>query len=433
MPASLPRRPLSLALSGAALALVLGAAMGPMGAGAAWAAPAKPVISCPQATSVTGFPIAATPFVQPEAGVTFTSSVTGTLPDGLVSRDAVFGTPSKVQTSTFTVSVTATAADGSTSSEAKTCTMTVKPAPVVSRIAGADRYDQSVKASKAGGDSSSIVFLASGEKFADALSASAIAGGWEAPLLLTPAAAAPPEVLAEIDRLGAETVVVVGGPASVSQHVLDQLATVVTPAGVHRIGGADRYEVSRNLITDPLNDILGLRDIYVAAGGNFPDALSAAPAAALINSAVLLVDGSETALTLAEKQLLTDLSVTRVHIVGGPLSVSAALQADLGKSFITDRADGADRYEASKALIDSAFPTADVVYLASGEVFPDALSGGALAGEMHAPLAITGKTCINRSTAMTIGRLAPSTIVLLGGTATLAPDVERLVKCPLDD
>lgn len=178
------------------------------------------------------------------------------------------GTPTATGTSTFTVKATFEDLPAKTID----CTMVVSATPAVSRIKGSDRYDQAVQISKASFTEAETIYVASGEKFADALSAGSVAGVHGAPLLLTSAGALPGGTQAEIVRLKPKTIVVVGGAASVADGVLATLKAAVPGVAVKRIGGVDRYEVSRNLIGDADVGVPESSWVYLASGANFPDA-----------------------------------------------------------------------------------------------------------------------------------------------------------------
>ncbi|MCS5733730.1 cell wall-binding repeat-containing protein [Herbiconiux daphne] len=396
-----------------------------------------PAPVCPQEQAIVGFPITPKNFIErPPVGLPYTISLSGALPDGLrvVSQPnapVALGVPTTSQRSTFTVVAVFRKGDGTTETSSTDCTTVVQPSPVVNRIAGIDRYDQSVEVSRAGFSAASVVYLASGEKFADALSASAVAAEHHAPLLLTPAAGISSGVIGEIARLKPADVVVVGGPASVSPAALSQLGTA-TAATITRIDGADRYAVSRNLIAHPAFGIPRADDVYLATGANFPDALTASPAAAQSGAPVLLVNGAESSLTGEESSTLARLGAENAFIVGGENSVSKALQTQLETSYTTTRFGGADRFEVSHTVNDAVFPAADDVYLASGTAFADALSGGVVAGLAGDPLYLTRQTCIDAGAASGIGRLLPHSLFVLGGTATLDGEIDALTICPAE-
>lgn len=151
----------------------------------------------------------------------------------------------------------------------------------VSRIAGADRYATGALIAdrfEAGVDT---VYVASGRNFPDALAGAAVAGATGSPVLLTDPVQLPSSVAAQLDRLDPARIVLLGGTPSVSAAVEAQLATF---GAVERIAGADRFETA-SLVAAELGDV---DRVYVASGGNFPDALAGAALAGGQRAPVLL-------------------------------------------------------------------------------------------------------------------------------------------------
>jgi putative cell wall-binding protein len=389
---------------------------------------------CPQVETLQGLAIAPTAALAEPDNTAVVTVTAGDLPAGIEltgDRDAgvpyVYrGAPTTIGTYTFTV--TRNVEDAMPLSTS--CTMNVGAPGTVSRIAGLDRYDQAVKVSKGSFASSDIVYIASGEKYSDALSAASVAGMKKAPLLLTRSTTITTSTSAELLRLNPKHVVIVGGPASVGEIVVDALKAVV-PEGVSftRVGGADRYAVSRALITHPDFGLTTAAAVYIATGTDFPDALAASPAAVHTSGPVLLVKGSQSSLTAEESAVFSSLRVTQVRIAGGPASVSAALETSLMKSYTVTRASGADRYEAAVSINTREFLNASSVYLASGTAFADALSAGPVAGRDGSPIYLVKNGCVPNSVLQEIVRLAPAKIIVLGGTATLSAEVEALKSC----
>jgi putative cell wall-binding protein len=99
----------------------------------------------------------------------------------------------------------------------------------VTRLAGIDRYATSVAVSTGTFSSASTVFVATGASFPDALGGGPVAGGLPGPLLLVKPTAVPPSVAAELGRLGAERVVIFGGPGAVSSGVAAELGRLTAP------------------------------------------------------------------------------------------------------------------------------------------------------------------------------------------------------------
>jgi putative cell wall-binding protein len=325
--------------------------------------------------------------------------------------------------------VAASAIAGASSARAVSAPQAPYLLPAPTRIQGIDRYDQAIQVSSAT-RMADIVYVVSGERFADALSTSAVAAHHDSPLLLTPHDFVPQNVLAELARLRPSTVVVVGGTAAVSDAAMEQLSQGVSGATVVRIDGADRYEVSRKLLADPTVGAARRGTIFAVTGADFPDALTATPAAVHTDvSPVLLLNGSATDLSSGENALLDELGVRSVGLVGGQRSVSAALETSLGEDRIVRRIEGADRFATGVAVNNAAFTSASTVYLASGTSFPDALSGGARAAREGAPLYVVLHDCIPTAVLDDIGRLQPQRIVILGGPAALGAGVDALTPC----
>ena len=304
------------------------------------------------------------------------------------------------------------------------------PAPVSSRLTGTDRYDVAVNVSKAGFPGAApIVFLATGANYPDALGAGPAGAKLGGPLLLTPSDTLPSSVAAELQRLHPATVDIVGGTASVSTAIETAVGAMSFHPTVNRFGGADRYSAARTLISSVWTTA---PTMFIATGANFPDALSAAAAAGSIGAPVLMVDGSASGLDAATSALLTSEGTTTVHIAGGPGSVSTgienALIARFGAAHVT-RASGIDRYAASETVAEQFFGASTTAYIATGANFPDALAASALAGAHHAPLLTVPGTCVPSATIDELERLGVTSVVTVGGPASVTAAAAVLSPC----
>lgn len=301
---------------------------------------------------------------------------------------------------------------------------------VVDRISGLDRYATAVEVSKKW-ESASIVYLATGTGYADALSAGPAAAHNDAPLLLTTPKSLPTGVLAELNRLQPSEIVIVGGTGAVSGAVEAALENLSFNPDVRRVSGLDRYATSRALATDTWGGS-SVETAYLATGVNFPDALSASPAAAHFDGPVVLVPGTSSSVGAATLTLLNALDVDKIKIAGGTGVISAAIEAQMktvfGSSYVT-RNGAANRYLTSVAINADEFSSAATVYLATGTGFADALAGAALAGSEGAPLFISQPTCVPQAVKDAIDALDPVNLVLFGGTGALSTAVEDLTVC----
>ncbi|WP_258060685.1 cell wall-binding repeat-containing protein [Rathayibacter rathayi] len=93
------------------------------------------------------------------------------------------------------------------------------------------------------------------------------------------------------------------------------------------------------------------------------------------------------------------------------------------------RLGGTDRYDTSEQLNRAAFRTAKTVFLATGENFPDALSGATAAGYANSPLFAVPPTCVPTAVPNDIKAGGATRVVLLGGPGTLSVAVAKLAPC----
>ena len=195
----------------------------------------------------------------------------------------------------------------------------------VTRLSGTDRFSASAGISAANFDPDvATVYIANGLKFPDALSGAPVAAKEGAPVLLVLADSIPESIQRELERLKPGRIVVLGGENSVSPAVKAALGSF-TAGGVTRLSGADRFAASAGI--SAANFESGVSTVYIANGLKFPDALSGAPVAAKDGAPVLLV----LAATIPEsiQNELTRLKPTKIVVLGGTASVSAAVAKQL--------------------------------------------------------------------------------------------------------
>ncbi|SDZ41458.1 cell wall-binding repeat-containing protein [Herbiconiux ginsengi] len=300
---------------------------------------------------------------------------------------------------------------------------------------GADRYEVAAKISHIAFDSNvPTLYIASGEKYPDALSAGPAAAHQSGALLLVTRDGIPTVTRDAITELAPQKIVVVGGTATISDAVYTQLAAV--QPNIVRLAGADRYEVSRNVLsyafcggTEGDCAGTGVKKLFVATGANYPDALSAGPAAAHVDGAVLLVPGFADDVDSATRTLITRLGTEQTYVAGGPASVSTGISSTLytlmgGNS---ERFTGADRFDVSANINSAIFQEQhSVIFIASGFVFADALSGGPAAAVYDAPLYLVQKECWPQSVLASAFSLHPIDFLLLGGPNTIGMGVSNL-------
>jgi putative cell wall-binding protein/PKD repeat protein len=228
----------------------------------------------------------------------------------------------------------------------------------------------------AGSALAETVVLARADQYPDALAGGPLAAAQGAPVLLTGSDTLAPETAAEIERLGARRVVLLGGVSALSNVVADDLrGRGVT---VERIAGNDRFDTAR-LIAAVLPPS---EQAYVVEGANsdpdrgWPDAVSASWLAARQGVPILLTN--RVALPATTRRALMERQVARATVVGGVAAVSEEAFVSVSQVVPSaERVAGETRYETSRMLADRAGPLEGAtVFLATGTAFPDALAAG---------------------------------------------------------
>ncbi|HUG86008.1 MAG TPA: cell wall-binding repeat-containing protein [Euzebya sp.] len=176
--------------------------------------------------------------------------------------------------------------------------------------------------------SSDLVVLSRDDDIADALAGLAVAGLDGAPMLLTPGDALAPEVADAVTTLAARRVLVLGGPAAISEAVVEDLEG--RGLAVERVGGADRFETAA-LLSLRLQGRVGTADggllpvptAILASGDTFADAISAGAAAYAGRHPIVLSRRDE--LPGVTLETLRQLGITQVVVAGGPAAIGPAV------------------------------------------------------------------------------------------------------------
>jgi putative cell wall-binding protein len=193
---------------------------------------------------------------------------------------------------------------------------------------------------------------------------------------------------------------------------------------ISRASGPDRYAAASAISKEAYPD--GAPIVFIASGTTFPDALSAAPVAALQGGPLLITLPDRLPASIAEE--LERLSPSKIVVVGGVNSVSAAVMTQL-KAMVPDtrRIAGADRYEVARNLVSYAWGTTgtDAAYIATGDGFPDALAASAAAGSRGIPVVLVyGKaSSVDDATMTMLEGLGVSEPIIAGGPASVSAGI----------
>lgn len=245
------------------------------------------------------------------------------------------------------------------------------------------------------GDTDTVV-LATMSGFYDALAAAPLAGTYDAPILLTKKDALSPQALSEIQRLDVDNVIIVGGPAAVSDTVKQELIN----RGYHvdRVWGPNAQDTAVAIAESAVTELdMPPWSCIVATSKSYHDALAIAPLAWSHRIPVYLTN-SKGALSEATLNSLQKYGYEEVIIMGGtsaiPASTETKILDKLGPTSI-QRIDG-------DTAIDTAFKAAtfsvDVrgmdyrrMGIATAGDYHDALAGAALCGKNGAVMVLVPK------------------------------------------
>ncbi|HEX4902624.1 MAG TPA: cell wall-binding repeat-containing protein, partial [Acidimicrobiales bacterium] len=203
------------------------------------------------------------------------------------------------------------------------------------------------------------------------------------------------------------------------------LAWASPPAGAsheQRISGADRFATAAQVSASRFQP--GVPVAYVVTGLKFPDALAAGVAAGVEGGPVLLTERDRVPGPTADE--LRRLGPDRIVVVGGAGSVSDGVRQQLEQHTDggVERIEGGDRYVTAAEVSKATFDASPLVYVASGESFPDALAGVPAAVRDDAPLLLVTKGGVPAATEAEIRRLGATRAIVLGGPGTVSTAVE---------
>lgn len=265
------------------------------------------------------------------------------------------------------------------------------------RLAGKNRYETAANISSVSTPFSDNVVLACGMNYADALAGVPLANALGAPILLTNKDNLPQETLDEIKRIKAKNVFLLGGEGAVGAEVEKTLKN--NHLAVERIAGATRFETATR-IAEKMQTVSGKAssEVFFVYAFDFADALSASTAAAIKGSPIIYLN-TKGELDNTTKRYLESVkgNVKTAYVIGGSGVISDDMMNKAAKALGLSKATriaGANRF-ATCVAVNEKFAdvlNGDMLCVATGMDFPDALAGGVYAALNKAPLfLINGK------------------------------------------
>lgn len=263
------------------------------------------------------------------------------------------------------------------------------------RIDGSDRVKTSLESAKM--VESKVLVLASGYSYADSLSASNVVLKTGGKLVLV---GEKTDVAALLKGNNYEKIYIVGGEKTLPKSVEESAKKL--SKNVIRLSGANRYGTNEKTLNE-----FKLNDVGVADGENYPDALSASALLKDKNLGLLLVNGV--------KPYKTNHNVK--------YTFGYSVKQDAGK-----RLAGRDRYATNLAVLNE-LGRKDNIAIASGEVFPDALSAINVVTAKDAGVVLVRNNTKKISKDLNDYIEKAKDAYILGGTKTISKDVAKFLIC----
>ncbi|AKA70848.1 cell wall-binding repeat-containing protein [Clostridium scatologenes] len=293
-----------------------------------------------------------------------------------------------------------------------------------SRTSGLDRYQTASQIATKNWTTSDNVVLVSGEGYADAVSASALAKKLDAPILLTSAKSLDTNTKQALATLKPKNIYIIGGNASVSKEVRDDLKTSYT---LIELGGSNRYETNAK-VAEKLVDLgVNASNVIMVGGEGFSDALSVAPVAAA-KGEILLLGMNDTNYIKSITDFINK-NNSKVTVVGTSYVINEATFTAVKAN---ERIDGGlDRFDTNLKVLNSFKEDLkmDKAYIAnaSGDGYADALVASALAGKYASPLVLVDKESSSATTNaidyLKTNIKASTDIQVIGGAGVVSDDL----------
>ena len=235
-------------------------------------------------------------------------------------------------------------------------------------ISGSDRFSTAVKISQSGWGQSDTIILTNANAVADSLSVAPLASKLRVPVLLTQSYSLNDATKAEMERLGAKKVLIIGGQDSISTGLEDSLKA--SSLEVERIQGSSREETSLNIAKKlkELNTEKFEAAFLVNGHKGLADAAGIGAIAAKKGAPILFTSNNKVEETRTN---LGQLGIDNVYVIGGNLSLVNDFDTIASS---VERIAGPNRQETNLRMVNKFNPNPSTIYLTDdGAVKPTRL------------------------------------------------------------
>lgn len=279
------------------------------------------------------------------------------------------------------------------------------------------------------------VVLATGNHFADALSASVLAHEKKAPILL-----------ADIDVKGSEdafqyilqhlasdgTIYIVGGTGIISSEFENELNKLGF-RNIVRVAGYDRYDTSYRVAKELTE--ANSSTVVISSGEQYADALSISGFAANEGWPILLTQYDQLSHNI--KEFLVEQMPSKIYVTGGNGVISDAVTSEIAALLpqaSIQRLMGQTQFDTNIVIAETFGGNPSTVYLATGYNFADALAGSVVAAKNREPIILIDpyKQTLPKSTAKYFekfyAKVLNPQLVSFGGNGVVSDEIMKNTK-----
>lgn len=299
----------------------------------------------------------------------------------------------------------------------------------ITRYSGNDRIETAVNISNSNFNSAHSAIIVNGWKQSDAIAASALAKNLSAPILYVNQYDIPYSTKNELERLDVKNIYVIGGDASVSDEVKNDLYSTVRPVqNVERISGSDRYETALNIAKKAAIYSKGNR-AFIVSGRSESDCL-AVSAASAENGCLMFYSNNSGELDYNSRNYISN-NFSGVYVMNGDKKVNSSESSYFrNRGLAVTNINGYDSYDLNMKLARNRefYTSFNSLYLASGNNSADGIPGSPLAARKGVPLILVNNTNNTSDIVSYIKEKNVSNIYIFGGTNSVPTSVENEIR-----
>ena len=307
----------------------------------------------------------------------------------------------------------------------------------VQRLFGLDRYETAIviadrlakqlQIDYSKGQQFQAVILASGNNWPDAISGTALAKLNNAPILLLDSIVNAPGSQDTFDYIKNHVnfngkVFILGGKGVMPEEFTQYLVGIgFSPSNVQQIGGANRDETSLMIAKT-----VGSHGLKIVSDENFYDAITASPLE------IDWMSGTQTSILLLPRDGIVpdeekEYIMSRSLVAIGDICSTANLKSLYPYPSLGVISNGGSEYATNSMDIGQSFNT---VVIATGEDYPDALTGSVLASSIGSEIILVKNDSIPPESLNNLKKVVPTSeggkiqnIIVLGGDAAVSENV----------